>query len=307
MGSGPLPEQLALGPFRVAEAAALGLGQRRLAADDLEAPFHGLRSPARVRALHDRCGCLLPALRPHALFSHATAAALWGLPLPKGAADGDLHVVGPVGERRRRAGVATHAQTADSTGAFVRGLPVVRPAWAWAQCSEQLTLDELVVMGDALVGRWSPHPAARELPLEALDTVVRAWSGRRGARLLRDARALVRTRVWSPKETELRLLIVRAGLPEPPERNAPVTDAAGRVLGHADLAYREQKIALEYEGDGHRSSRTQWRRDIGRYESFHDAGWRVVRVTDDDLVTPRILVARMARHLGIEALPWTQT
>jgi very-short-patch-repair endonuclease len=97
-------------------------------------------------------------------------------------------------------------------------------------------------------------------------------------------------------------VIVRAGLPEPPERNAPVTTASGRLLGRADLVYREQRIAIEYDGDGHRSSRRQWQGEVRRYESFADAGWRVNRVTSDDLVSPRILLARLSSQLGRPSL-----
>jgi hypothetical protein len=298
----PLPSPLSLGPFRVGEALALGVSEKRLLGDDLEVPFHGLRAPTRLQGLPDRCHAALPALRPGVLFSHVTAAALWGLPLPLGAADGDLHVVGPVAERRRRAGLVVHAQSSPATGAFTDGLPIVQPAWAWAQCSELLPLDALIAAGDALCGRWSSHPSAREQPREVLDAVVSTWAGRRGARRLREALDLVRANVWSPKETELRLLLVRAGLPEPSGLNAAITDAAGRVLGHGDLVWQRQRLVVEYEGDQHRTDRRQWRSDVAKYERYGDAGWRVVRVTDDDLVTPRILVARITRHLGSERL-----
>jgi hypothetical protein len=106
-------------------------------------------------------------------------------------------------------------------------VPVVEPAVAWAQCAAELELDELVAIGDALAGRWSPEAAAREMPLAELRRVVEAWGGRRGARRLSEALDLVRPNVWSPKETELRLLLVRAGVPEPPGLNAEITDSAG--------------------------------------------------------------------------------
>lgn len=297
----PLPSPLPLGPFRVREALALGVTESRLLQEDLDRPFHGLRCPTRVDGLHDRCAALMPVVRPGAFFSHATAAALWGLPLPLGVSDGDVHLASTVGGRRRRAGVAVHAQMAPIEGRFVHGLPLVEPTWAWVQCGDLLQLDDLVAMGDALAGRWSRDARARERPLAELDAAVEAWGGRRGAKRLREALDLVRPNVWSPKETELRLLILRSGLPEPPECNGEVTAADGAVLGHGDLVYGSERVVVEYEGDHHRTSRAQWRRDIARYESFQDAGWRVIRATDDDLVRPRILLSRLEKELRLRS------
>lgn len=302
MSSRPLPTPLDLGPFRVGEAMGLGVTQKRLRGHDLLAPFHGIRV-ARVSDFGPwaRCQAYVPLLRPGQGFSHLTAAYLWGLPLPRGHAGGDLHVTGPPGTRPRRRGVVAHADSS-APSAFVDILPVVDPVTCWLQCAALLPLDDVVIMGDALAGRWSPFEAARELPVERLQAAARRWGSRRGARKLREALGWIRPNVWSPKETELRLLIVRGGLPEPPELNGEVTDDGGRVLGHGDLVYRRQKKVIEYEGDQHRSDRGQWRRDVLRYESFHDAGWRVLRVTDDDFGAPRALIDRLSRHIGAEAL-----
>lgn len=290
-----------MGPFRVAEALTLGVAEKRLRGSDLARPFHGIRVPGEVTRLQDRCVALLPTLRPATAFSHLTAAALWGLPVPRAVADGDLHIVSDVGDRRRRAGVVVHAQARPVTGSVVGLLPVVEPLWAWAQCAALLPLDDVIAIGDALAGRWSKHEEARELPLERLEATVLAWGRRRGARTLREAMQAIRPNVWSPKETQLRLLLVRAGLPEP-ECNGEVTTTAGEVLGHADLVYRGARLAIEYEGDQHRTDRAQWRRDIARYELFQEAGWRVTRVTDDDLVTPGLLRTRVSRQLAEQAL-----
>jgi hypothetical protein len=203
----------------------------------------------------------------------------------------------------RRAGVIGHSCDHAPPIYVVGGVPVVDPVTSWLQCAALLEVDDLVALGDALAGRWSTNSLARERPVDELRAAVESWGRRRGTARLREALTWIRDRVWSPKETALRLLIVRAGLPEPPERNAAVTDGAGGVLGHADLLYRRERLAIEYEGDGHRTDRGQWRRDIARYERFQDAGWRVLRVSADDLTDTRILVARISRHLRSRALP----
>ncbi|WP_147430186.1 hypothetical protein [Frondihabitans australicus] len=204
----------------------------------------------------------------------------------------------PTGGRPRRPGVVGH-RAGTVTGTFVGALPVVEPLTAWAQCAALVPLDDVIAMGDALAGRWSKHATARELPIERLAATVRAWGSRRGARRLREAMRWIRPRVWSPRETALRLLLVRAGLPEP-ECNGEVTTAEGDL--HADLVWRDARLAVEYEGDHHRTDRGQWRRDIARAELFADAGWRRVRATDDDLADPSRILRRISRHLTSGAL-----
>jgi hypothetical protein len=99
---------------------------------------------------------------------------------------------------------------------------------------------------------------------------------------LRAAAALARPRVESPKETETRLLLVDAGLPEP-LTNYVITDAEGNFVARVDLAWPRLRACVEYEGEGHRTDRDQFRKDITRRERLEDHGWRVIRITDDDL------------------------
>jgi very-short-patch-repair endonuclease len=180
----------------------------------------------------------------------------------------------------------------------VDSAPVVDPVSAWCQSATLLSLDALVAVGDALAGSWSPHPAARRRPTAELARAVEARAGTRGAGRLRDALGLVRPRVESPKETELRLLLLRAGLPEP-EVNMKRRDGLGRYLGKPDLSWAEHLVSAEYEGDGHRSDPQRWRNDIDRAERFTDAGWRVVRVTQRDLhgAGAERLILRLSRLL----------
>lgn len=67
-----------------------------------------------------------------------------------------------------------------------------------------------------------------------------------------------------------------------------------------DLAYEDQRIAVEYEGDHHRTDRAQWHKDVHRQGRLEDLGWRVIRVTASDLATPATLLTRVRRALGLE-------
>ena len=95
----------------------------------------------------------------------------------------------------------------------------------------------------------------------------------------------------------MRLMLVSAGLPEP-EINFWIHDRRGRFIAECDLVYVKERIVIEYEGDHHRTQKAQWRTDIRRREELEDDGWRVVRVTADDLdqYSPA-LMARIRRLL----------
>ncbi|MEK0154884.1 hypothetical protein [Arthrobacter oryzae] len=97
---------------------------------------------------------------------------------------------------------------------------------------------------------------------------------------------LMRARTDSPKETEVRLLLRRYGLPEP-AINEPMFDEAGRWIQDPDMSYEQEKVAIQYDG-GHHASVAQRRSDIFRDEDAKEAGWRVVVLThlDLDLLVP---------------------
>ena len=136
----------------------------------------------------------------------------------------------------------------------VTGLRVVDPVTAWMQSAPWLTEDEIVSVADALAGRWSPYADARELPVSALVTAVEHSERARGTWALRRALPLVRPDVESPKETELRLLLGRAGLPEP-EVNVRTYDENDLYLGKPDLRWLLFNTCAEYEGDEHRTDK----------------------------------------------------
>jgi very-short-patch-repair endonuclease len=75
----------------------------------------------------------------------------------------------------------------------------------------------------------------------------------------------------------LRLLLAEAGLPRP-EVNPTLFTEDGRFLARVDLLYRRWRVAVEYDGDQHRSSTIQYERDMERREALQRAAWRVVYV-----------------------------
>ncbi len=271
----PLPAEVAAAPFGVAEGRAAGLGRSRMSGGDLVRPFHGVRVPtSHPLDLETRCRAYQQRMRSCEVFTRSTAAAIHGLPVTlRDDASLDVGAFVPNGVPRS-AGVAGHLLHLEGVSVgVVRGLPVVSAIDAWCQLATRLSERELIVIGDALVRRTRPIAT-----MEELTAAVSHQAGRRGCRLLSRALKRVRPRTDSPAETLLRLDLVEFGLPEP-EVNVPVSDRHGRLIGIADLAYREYRVIVEYDGDHHRTDRVQNARDVDRVDDLVRVGWRIIRFT----------------------------
>lgn len=123
---------------------------------------------------------------------------------------------------------------------------------------------------------------ATELKMADVELLVDGYRGRRGMKAARAALELVDRRAQSPKETWLRLLLIRAGFPRP-RTQIPVRNEWGWAEAHLDMGREDIKVAVEYEGEHHQSSRYHYARDIRRHEKVaHRYGWIVVRVINED-------------------------
>ncbi|GAA1796030.1 endonuclease domain-containing protein [Agromyces lapidis] len=299
----PIPIDLQARAFSISEGLYAGLGESRLRGRDLVRPFHGVRAVGAASGVVARCRSYLPRLRDGQFFSHEIAAFLWGMPRPRRFEAADpLHVSSFVPERAPRTrGVVGHELRPGRAEVVGRsGLPVADAASTWLHLASVLGLDDLVAAGDHLV----LDPAVLELddprPYLGVDSLRAAADGfrGRGRRLAVEAVSLVRVGAESRPETLLRLLLMRAGLPEP-ELNFVVEGAGGRFLARVDLAYPEFKVAVEYDGDQHRSDSRQYDHDIARFDRLHDAGWHVVRVRARGLFRfPDETAARVERVLA---------
>lgn len=86
-------------------------------------------------------------------------------------------------------------------------------------------------------------------------------------------------------------MVIEAGYP-PPQSQLPVYGEYGELVAVVDLGWEDLKIALEYEGDHHRTDRRQLRRDIERYEALNAMGWITIRVMAEH--TRGSILARLA-------------
>ncbi|GAB3617824.1 DUF559 domain-containing protein [Okibacterium endophyticum] len=243
-----------------------------------------LRMSDQAREIAVRAGQYRVRMLPHEFFSHTTAATLWGAPLPF-LPDARIHVsVLSPGRGPRARGVIGHeVQSALVNPMEVNGIRIASPASTWASLGLLLHPYDLVAVGDYLV-RIQRHPGGfRPTTQKSLATLAQLdaamCAGRRpGLAAVRKALPRVRTGSSSRLESWTRLILTDAGLPEP-DLDVDVHDENSMFIGCVDLAYESLKIAIEYDGDQHRTSREQFTRDIDKLEQLTAAGWRVVRLT----------------------------
>lgn len=229
-----------------------------------------------------------------------------------------------------RSGVVTGRAAAAIHGAlWVRATTPIEMLW---QCgrpptgiivrNERIAEDEMMEIGGVLVA--APHRAAfdlaRHLPRDAavahLDALARATGVTAtdalalAARFPR-ARGLPRARIaldlmdggaQSPKETELRLLLIDGGLPRP---RTQIRVCDGYREAFVDMGYDEPKVWLDYEGRHHSTDRGQYVHDIGRAELIDSEGWidiKVVKEHSRRFVLHRVREAFARRGWGRQTL-----
>lgn len=284
--STPLPAPLSSVPFTVHEARAAGLSNGRLRSSDLSSEGRLLYLPAgwdfEIRGL----ARALSAATPGAWISHFTAAVLLGFWLPTWFRDcRELHLSKPrTLPPVRRKGVVGHTVLAFSHEVMVLdGIRLSTPARTWLDLASTLPLEDLVAVGDQLVRQprldldqraepWATRPE--------LDGMLTRHPKLKGIVKAREAAELIRIGSDSVPETFLRLALTAAGLPEPELQLRVVPDDPYSPA--ADMGYRRQRIAIQYDG-GHHLTREQQSRDNRRDESFNSAGWRYFKFNGDDL------------------------
>jgi hypothetical protein len=155
----------------------------------------------------------------------------------------------------------------------VAGLPVSTPARTAFDLAGQLPTGEAVARLDAL-------RRATSFSIEDVMALAKRYPGARGLRRVREALPLVNAGAASPRETWLRLLLIDAGLPAPTTQ-IPVQEN-WRLIGVLDMGWDQYKVAVEYDGDHHRSDRRQYAHDQRRLRKLGELGWIIIRVIAED-------------------------
>lgn len=179
----------------------------------------------------------------------------------------------------------------------LRPQPGVRLFRSDLEPQEVTTLDGVPVTAPArtafdLARLWPLAPAVVALDrlraLEAFspDDVVTMLAERpkwRGVDVARRALALSQDGVESPRESMMRLLWHRAGLPRP-VCNGVILDFDGRFVARVDLLDSGAGVVAEYDGSFHASAERR-RSDARREELLEHLGLVVVRANDPDIAS----------------------
>jgi hypothetical protein len=172
------------------------------------------------------------------------------------------------------AGVITRNQRVERDEVTrVAGLPVTTLARTAFDLARLRPVDEAVARLDAL-------KRAETFPAEDVLHLAERHPGARGLRQLRTVLPRVDPGAASPKETWLRLLLIDAGLPAPATQ-IPV-QMNWRLIAMLDMGWEQYKVAAEYDGDQHRTSRRRYVLDMRRLRRLQQLGWIVIRVVAED-------------------------
>ena len=244
------------------------------------------------------------AQRFQAVVSHASAAAVHGLPL--GGADlSAVHVIRPgrggfraEGDRTRHAGLIGPQWVTT-----VDGVPVTTVARTVVDLARTQPIKTAVAAMDNSLFRRLCSP---EDIRHALTSVYR----HRGAPRARLATELADGRAESPTETTVRLATRRTSLP-PMELQFDVYDEVGRFVGRADGGYPELGVMWEYDGRGKygellppgRTSSDALMAEKRRERGFVELGWTVVRIDSTDISDLGTVLDRLSRAVLAASRP----
>ena len=311
----PVPSSTAArGPaFRTADALVAGHTDWSTRSARMPMPTRGVRTMVPLADVAERAAAFALVLPDDVVFSHETAARLWGLPLPRRlqVGGGPLHVARATPRPAIERGDCVHHRGLERRAVTeVGGLRVTSLADTWCDLIEGnhavLSLGDAVMLGDAAVEtlqptrwvdevlpqtdprseHWWSDPAVRGV--RSLRSRLIARRTFRGRRLAREALRRIRPRVWSPTESYSRLVVVDADLPEP-ELNVRITHRdGGGFIGIGDLVWRRRgyrnRVVAEYNGAMHEPlpSRDS---DHSRRLLLEDDGWKVLEVYSRNVFT----------------------
>jgi len=281
-----LPPAISDTIFPIRSAGSHGVSIDRLRRLQLEGRVHGVRGPAgSAEDLEGLCRLFAARLGAGVFFSHVTAARLLDVPLPRAfERSTPVHVTVAAPRRAPHAsGLIGHSRRVEPGDVFqYAGLSVSSPPRLLGELAGILDLPQLVAVADRMIDRRRPWCRLEQLVarFEIGDRVVRS-------RRLRRALGLADGRSESPAESIVRVVLTLAGL-KPTATNLEVV-ALGRRY-RIDLAYVDEKVAVEYQG-AHHLDGTFRRSDMTRRAHLEAAGWTVVELNSDQLADHAQIVA----------------
>ncbi len=207
-----------------------------------------------------------------AVFTHLTAAWLYGWWLPQLPEHLPVFAATAQDKRPRRAGIVCSRLESRSSGIERLGVPVDCAPEVLLRAARDLALLDLVPLVDCALGRGDAR-------LSELTTL--AHSRRPGSRRLRAALRLSDARSESYWESVLRMFHVVADIDVEPQ--VALYDAEGRFIARADLLVTGTRELHEYDGAHHDDPR-QRTLDLRRTRRLNEATYTRRGFTAPDLV-----------------------
>lgn len=271
-----------LGLFTRAQALELGL------------PYHVIRSRLRThsweelhKGVYRSVGvpgageqftfAAVLAAGPRAVASHRSAAVFWGL---RGVPAVAPEVTVPYECNPAPSGVRVYRSRSLGPSHVTRvgPVPITTPVRTLLDLGDVLGAESLEdALDDAL-----------QRDLVSISRLSACLEGARcGLRGVRKLRSLLEIRTdghlgESTFENRVRRFLVASGLPTPLAQFV-VRDDDGRFIARVDLAYPKTRLAIEADGYAFHSGRRAFERDRERQNALVNAGWRVLRVTPNQL------------------------
>lgn len=189
------------------------------------------------------------------------------------------------------------------------------PELCFVQLAHELSLHELVKVGDALCGTFVIDPRCNHglgsrpplTTVRRLEAFVRRNPGLRGVKGARRALRLVTEGVASPPESFMRMVLglpyryggyqlegLRANHRLRPSRKARAI--AGRETLVPDLCSVRERLAIEYDSNAEHLTEAQIGKDASKRLALEADGYKVITVTK-----PQLADERHMRHVAREA------
>ncbi len=227
------------------------------------------------------------------MLSHRSAAALWGI-RPATAAAVDVTALRRRGYTSKLITVHRSTTLEEIDIDTVAGIPVTGPA---------RTIVDLAALVSPGSLEYAIHraEAQRKVTSRELEEILLRMFGKRGTAAVRALVAAphheLDARTRSPWERRF-LAICRAyGIPEPRvNRWIALENAAGGA--EVDFSWPDRRLVVEVdENASHRTIRAR-RNDCERDLALRRAGWRVLRVGEDEFPRPATIAASVHAALG---------
>jgi very-short-patch-repair endonuclease len=172
-------------------------------------------------------------------------------------------------------------------------LLVVPPITAWAQVSQYIDEEELVVLGDSMMRR---NPLLKKATLHEFEDYLAQTLCFKGKQNCERALKYMTENTDSSQETRLRYALQKEGFAAPVANYRVVVP--GTPLSYLiDMAWPSSKVGIEYDGAYHLDAHQQ-SLDAERQRDLEALGWQIIHVSVGQLSDDSRIQALVAQVIS---------